>query len=200
MNRWKAPFGSLDLTVGEHGVSSVTLSNGVVASDVDDDFAEALESHVRGEAAALRLDLQGVRPLGQLTLAKLLEIPHGEVRSYAWVAREIGRPSAVRSVASAIADNPIPVLIPCHRVVRSDGQLGDFSLGGQELKRELLKFEGLQLDRLELYAKRGVRYLVSPDGNFHLPSCKRAVGVTTELKSLEEAHDAHYEPCRRCRP
>ena len=62
-------------------------------------------------------------------LTKTLEIPSGEVRPYGWVAREIGRPKAVRAVGSALGRNPVPVLIPCHRVVRSDGHVGNYGLG-----------------------------------------------------------------------
>lgn len=200
MNRWDAAFGSFDVAIGDHGVSAVKLANGVVRPPVEKDFADALYDHTRGEAAALRLDLQGIRPLAQLTLAKLLEIPFGEVRSYSWVAREIDRPAAVRSVASAVAENPIPILIPCHRVVRSDGHLGDFSLGGPEMKRKLLAYEGLDLDRLESYASRGVRFLVSSDGMFHLPSCGHVGETTAELKAFDEAREAAYQPCRRCKP
>ncbi len=200
MSRWDAPFGSFDLTVGDHGVSGVAISNGEVTSSVDAAMASTLEDHVRGRAASLRLDLQGVRPLAQLTLAKLLEIPFGEVRSYAWVAREIGRPSAVRSVASAVAGNPVPVLIPCHRVVRSDGNIGDFSLGGSEMKRKLLAFEGVDIARLENFAGRNVRYLANDNGVYHLPSCGEADDDAAELRSSDQAHEQHLNPCRRCKP
>jgi O-6-methylguanine DNA methyltransferase len=65
----------------------------------------------------------GVRALNNVSL----EIPPGEVRPYSWIAREIGRPGAVRATGSALAKNPVPLLIPCHRVVRSDGRIGKYS-------------------------------------------------------------------------
>ena len=72
----------------------------------------------------------------------LLAIPCGEVRTYAWVAREIGHPKAVRAVGSAVAKNPLVPEVPCHRVVRSDGDLGGYSgPGGIEGKRALLRKE-----------------------------------------------------------
>ena len=67
-------------------------------------------------------------------------IPRGETRSYAWLAKKIGRPRAVRAVANACGANPLPVIIPCHRVIASDGSLGGFS-GGLDLKKRLLALE-----------------------------------------------------------
>lgn len=70
----------------------------------------------------------------------LYEIPYGETRTYQEIANEIGRPTAVRAVANAVADNPISIIIPCHRVVGSDGSLTGYA-GGIEAKRRLLEME-----------------------------------------------------------
>jgi len=67
-------------------------------------------------------------------------IPYGETRSYAWVAEQIKKPGAVRAVGQALARNPLPIIIPCHRVVASDGKLGGYS-GGLRMKRRLLYLE-----------------------------------------------------------
>jgi len=67
-------------------------------------------------------------------------IPYGETRSYAWVAEQIKKPMAVRAVGQALARNPLPIIIPCHRVVASDGKLGGYS-GGLEWKNYLLSLE-----------------------------------------------------------
>ncbi|MFC1983710.1 methylated-DNA--[protein]-cysteine S-methyltransferase [Chloroflexota bacterium] len=67
-------------------------------------------------------------------------IPYGETRSYAWVAEQIKKPRAVRAVGQALSKNPLPIIIPCHRVVTSDGKLSGFS-GGVEMKRYLLSLE-----------------------------------------------------------
>ncbi len=76
----------------------------------------------------------------------LTKIPSGEVKTYAQVAKAIGKPLAVRAVANAIGKNPFPVSIPCHRVIRSDGSLGGYSgKGGVKMKRILLKKEGFKL-------------------------------------------------------
>jgi len=67
-------------------------------------------------------------------------IPYGETRSYAWVAEQIKKPQAVRAVGQALGKNPLPIIVPCHRVVTSNGKLGGFS-GGVEMKRYLLSLE-----------------------------------------------------------
>ena len=73
----------------------------------------------------------------------LKKIPKGKVKTYAQVAKAIGKPKAVRAVANAIGKNPFPPNIPCHRVIRSDGKLGGYSAkGGIKTKKKLLKNEG----------------------------------------------------------
>lgn len=77
------------------------------------------------------------------------QIPSREVRSYAWIANEIGNPKAVRAVAQALGANPLLLFVPCHRVVRSDGSLGGFSCG-IEWKIMLLRHEGINFDDRQL--------------------------------------------------
>ncbi len=76
---------------------------------------------------------------------KLLEIPYGEVHSYQWMAEEVHRPMAFRAVGGANHNNPIPIIVPCHRVIGKNGKMvgyGGPSIKGQELKRSLLEMEG----------------------------------------------------------
>lgn len=88
-------------------------------------------------------DLDGMTPFEQAVLFKTRQIPRGETRPYSWVAREIGHPGASRAVGTALSKNPIPLIIPCHRVVRAGGDLGFYSGGkGTATKRELLEYEG----------------------------------------------------------
>lgn len=72
---------------------------------------------------------------------KLRDISYGNVRSYKWVAEGIGLPKGLRAVGQACASNPVPIIIPCHRVIRADGSLGGYS-SGLALKKQLLKLEG----------------------------------------------------------
>ncbi len=74
----------------------------------------------------------------------IMKIPSGETRSYAWVAKRIGKPKATRAVAQALKRNPWPLIIPCHRVIASDGNIGGYAYG-IELKRLFLELEKLSL-------------------------------------------------------
>jgi O-6-methylguanine DNA methyltransferase len=116
------------------------------ATESPEGLIEDLQAALSGRTTRLEFDLRGVTPFERDVLLKALEIPRGEIRPYAWIAREIGRPRAVRAVGSALARNPIPLLIPCHRVVRSDGVIGNYGLGGTANKRTLLVWEGVDLD------------------------------------------------------
>ncbi|MDR7416506.1 MAG: methylated-DNA--[protein]-cysteine S-methyltransferase [Armatimonadota bacterium] len=105
-------------------------------------FASSLQAYLAGTSTALDLpvDLRGT-PFQRTVWRALRDIPRGEVRSYADVARAIGRPDAARAVGRACAANPVAVLVPCHRVVRSDGGLGGYGWGVHR-KRALLELEG----------------------------------------------------------
>lgn len=77
------------------------------------------------------------------------EIPCGETRSYAWVAQRIGRPRALRAVGTALKKNPFTIIVPCHRVVHSDGSLGNYALGA-DLKKKLLEIESAGRDKIKV--------------------------------------------------
>jgi O-6-methylguanine DNA methyltransferase len=160
---------------------------------------------LRGRDAGLRFDLRGLSEFERAVLLKALEIPPGEVRPYSWVAREIGHPDAVRAAGSALAKNPVPLLIPCHRVVRSDGHIGDYSLGGPRNKRTLLESEGAEPETLEKLAASGVRYFGNEKGRyFCFPTCGGIQSLLRENRvrfaSEREAVAAGYHPCGDCRP
>lgn len=89
------------------------------------------------------VDLTRVPPFERAVLQALRRIPPGQVRTYGEIARSLGKPNAARAVGTACARNPLPLIIPCHRVVRTDGGLGGYSMrGGVALKRQLLEMEG----------------------------------------------------------
>jgi O-6-methylguanine DNA methyltransferase len=100
-----------------------------------------------------QFDLRSVTAFERAVLLKALEIPRGEIRTYGWIAAQIGHPAAVRAVGSALRKNPVPVLIPCHRVVRSDGHIGEYALGGSDNKRAILAAEGLATDEIQKLAR-----------------------------------------------
>jgi methylated-DNA-[protein]-cysteine S-methyltransferase len=101
-----------------------------------------------------RFDLRNVTEFERQVLLKAREIPRGEVRTYGWIAAQIGHPKAVRAVGSALRKNPVPVLIPCHRVVRSDGHIGQYALGGPVNKRAILAAEGVGVHEIERLVRR----------------------------------------------
>jgi O-6-methylguanine DNA methyltransferase len=87
------------------------------------------------------VDISDLTPFEQAALRATARIPRGEVRSYAWVATQIGRPRAARAVGRVMARNPLPLFFPCHRVVDSSGELHDYYYG-IEMKARLLEMEG----------------------------------------------------------
>ena len=167
--------------------------------------AEAVTRRLGGDMRArLHFDLRNCSEFERAVLEKTQEIPRGEVRPYAWVAREIGRPKAVRAVGTALGGNPVPLLIPCHRVVRADGTIGEYALGGA-VKRELLQGEGVDIVRLEHFARVGLRFVGSDTTHVYcLPTCGSARRITAphriEFASARAAAGAGYRPCKRCRP
>lgn len=107
-------------------------------------LARQLETYLAGKNVKFgaRLDLSAGTPFQQKVWRALLSIPRGETRSYAWIAKKIGNPKAVRAVGSACGANPVPIIVPCHRAIASDGSLGGFG-GGLALKKDLLALEGI---------------------------------------------------------
>jgi len=157
-----------------------------------------------GRPGGLALDLRGLSGFEAAVLEAAARIPRGQTRPYAWVARQAGRPKAVRAVGSALGRNPVPLLIPCHRVTRSDGALGEYVFGA-EAKERLLRAEDVDVDEAADLARRGVR-LVGSDttGIVCYPTCadarRIAPGRRRGFGGLAAALAAGYRPCLHCRP
>ena len=109
------------------------------------DAIEQLKAYFAGKLTVFNLTLapEGT-PFQQSVWRALLDIPYGETTSYGTVAKRIGKPSAIRAVGAANGANPIPIVIPCHRVIGSNGKLTGFG-GGLPTKELLLKLESRQL-------------------------------------------------------
>jgi methylated-DNA-[protein]-cysteine S-methyltransferase len=150
-------LGPVFVAWNERGVSAVMKT--ATAEEFELRFAERFGRSVRPSANATHpridgtFDLRTVTEFERAVLLKALEIPRGEIRTYGWIASQIGRPHAVRAVGSALRKNPAPVLIPCHRVVRSDGHIGHYALGGSDAKRSILAAEGLLPDDITRLAR-----------------------------------------------
>ncbi|MDQ3947435.1 MAG: MGMT family protein [Actinomycetota bacterium] len=152
------PAGRLFAAWNRRGVSFVTLTEdvSVFAERFADHFSRPLRAASRPPVAlvraletgevppSLRLDLNHLRPFPRAVLEATRRIPYGEVRTYAWVATEAGNPAAVRAAGTALGRNPVPFLVPCHRVIRSDGTVGHYGFG-TDRKRALLTAEGVDL-------------------------------------------------------
>jgi O-6-methylguanine DNA methyltransferase len=99
----------------------------------------------RSPATTLPLKLDGLTPFTIRVLEETARIPWGEVASYGEIADRMGSPRAARAVGQALNRNPIPIVIPCHRVITSDNKIGGFG-GNLCMKRRLLKLEGVEVD------------------------------------------------------
>ena len=110
-----------------------------------DRLAEKLDRFLRGRTTDFTLeplDLEVCTPFQRRVLPAEFRVPRGRVTTYGRLARRIGAPGAARAVGNALARNPFPLIIPCHRCVREDGRLGGFR-GGLDMKRALLEMEGV---------------------------------------------------------
>ena len=146
---YTSPLGTLRLCGNGEGLCRVVLAGGIPAGcgrapGVLAPFVAMLDSYFRGEGIVRSpgsLSLRELHPFRRSVYEKLLAVPFGRVVSYGELARLCGRPGSARAVGQAVGRNPLPIFIPCHRVVRSDGALGGFG-GGLRWKRELLRHEG----------------------------------------------------------
>ncbi|MBU0899655.1 methylated-DNA--[protein]-cysteine S-methyltransferase [bacterium] len=104
---------------------------------------EDLKDYFKGKSIFFRdykLDFSRISEFQKKVLMATLDIPYGETRSYKWVAIQIGKDKAYQAVGQALHNNPLPIIIPCHRVIKEDGKLGGFS-GGLDWKKRLLTLE-----------------------------------------------------------
>lgn len=157
VTRTDSPVGAVWIAWSIRGITGLTPA--FAAATVDDFLAEHrrtayeapklptdLEDLVRhalddGTTEGVPIDLSGLAEFQQSVLTTCATIPTGTVRSYGWIAEEIHKPGAVRAVGTALGRNPIPLIVPCHRVVRSDGSVGNYAFG-PEMKHDLLVREG----------------------------------------------------------
>jgi O-6-methylguanine DNA methyltransferase len=222
MASFGSPIGTLWVAWNGRGVSEVALADDgpsaaarhearsgrrtTLVAALPATLAHAIARRLAGERRVrIPLDLRGRTGFEVAVWTKALEIPRGEVRPYGWIAAEIGRPNAVRAVGTALGHNPVPLIVPCHRVVRGDGTIGQYSLGGPGNKRTILSSEGLDLDALEGTARRGERLLGSATTRIVCwPTCRNARRIQARhrvpFRSLRDATASGFRPCKVCRP
>jgi methylated-DNA-[protein]-cysteine S-methyltransferase len=145
------PIGKLLLAGEEDSLCHVGFPTGSLSREPDSNWKfserpftaarEQLTAYFRGELSSFELTLKPQGTVFQLrVLDELRKIPYGETASYGEIARRIGKPNAARAVGAANGRNPLPIVIPCHRVIGSNGQLTGFG-GGMSAKQALLKLE-----------------------------------------------------------
>ncbi len=155
----ESPVGKLHVGFRESGITYIAIDRGEQLETVVSEIRRRLRRRVEpanpphwvqqtielffqtGRLDAAHVDISDLTPFEQAVLHAAAQIPRGQVRSYAWVAREIGHPKAARAVGQVMAKNPLPLLFPCHRVVDSSGALHNYGYG-IDMKARLLKLEG----------------------------------------------------------
>ena len=156
----KTPIGTMQIAASEEGIVAVTFPNETKRHYAEGKGSAAAKKHLKQAVAALEDYFAGKRQkFDDLTLAPsgtefqkrvwqaLYKIPFGETRSYGDIARAIDNPKGMRAVGLANGKNPIPIIVPCHRVIGADGTLTGFG-GGLPAKKWLLEHEGISTPRL----------------------------------------------------
>jgi len=156
---------------------------------------EEIAEYLAGQRAffSVPVDLSGTPDFQRRVLEAAKRIPFGEARPYAWIAERIGHPHAVRAVGTALGRNPVPLIVPCHRVWRSDGGLGGYLFGG-ELKRRLAELERWTPVLAGSTATRIVCRVGCPQSASMRPDQRVVFG------SVDDARSVGYRPCKVCKP
>ncbi len=151
-----SPFGLIEITATPRGISRIRVLRRITvrlpcsnarpcprARDHIDTLRDELRAYFEGKDAcfSVPLDLSAGTPFQRRVWRSCAQIPRGQVWSYRQVGALAGYPRAARAVGQAMAANPVPIVIPCHRVIRADGSLGGYG-PGVWLKKKLLRFEG----------------------------------------------------------
>jgi methylated-DNA-[protein]-cysteine S-methyltransferase len=151
--RQESPIGTLTVLATDRGVQQIELGPAVFDGDAveacDDEVAIELDEYFRGRRRrfTMPVDLSGVEPGFPRTVYEVLhrEVCFGETVSYGELAEMAGRPGAARAVGNAMSRNPVPIVVPCHRVVAAGGRIGGYGQSGVSTKRFLLALEGVEL-------------------------------------------------------
>ena len=220
-----SPLGPILIGITEQGVSLVEYlsQGGATASRLFreasveaeeggaelEHFHRELHEFINGRRTHLdwTLDYRSARSDFQREVMRAtVAVPYGAVASYAGIARELGRPAAVRAVAQALRHNPLPIVVPCHRIIGSSGQLVGYAGNRIGLKERLLGIEGVPVNARASRIERPAMYHYdpNPDHQYCLPTCgsilQRPLGQIRLFAHREQAAAAGLEPCLDCRP
>lgn len=210
-----SPLGLVYVVVGKGGVRFLTRASsaeefarhyrdrfGRFVSPADrsvEDLKERVAQALAEGRTDVPVDLEQTTPFQRRVMEVVKGIRRGEVRPYNWVAREAGSPRASRAVGTVMANNPIPMIIPCHRVIRNDGSPGKYGFNPEE-KVKLLRGEGVPVEEVARSP-----YVATPTtGIVCHATCHNARRIQPEnrvgFRNVLDALDAGYRTCKICRP
>ncbi len=129
-------------------LTALSLSDGAIRVSFErfDELVSRIRDYYRGKPVAFddMLDVISGTAFQRMVWSICRGIPYGQTRSYGWIAKQMGKPGASRAVGNALGKNPLPIIIPCHRVLAADGDIGGFS-GGLDMKKQLLRLESAKV-------------------------------------------------------
>jgi methylated-DNA-[protein]-cysteine S-methyltransferase len=142
-----SPVGSLLVTVTQTSLCGIQFcgdGSSPVSAPVRGDIADQIQAYFEGALRefTLPVNLDTASEFTRRVLEATVRIPYGQTRTYGEIAAAIGMPRATQAVGNALGANPVPIVVPCHRVIRADGSMGWFT-GGPHIKRALLDLEGV---------------------------------------------------------
>lgn len=169
-----------------------------------DAIGTVAQTKLRTDAGDVPLDFTAATALQREVYTRVGGIKFGQARPCELLAGDVGRATDGSTIAAILEQNPIPLLVPCHRVVSANRCVGSYVFG-PDAQRRLLQSEGLDLAAIERVVARGFRYIGCADGSFCLPTCgdvARRVDAPgyLGLHSISEAHEHGLAACESCRP
>lgn len=195
----EATAARFSIEASERGVRRVALSPGRGGVAGERGHAERARRELIEYLAGRRtffsvpVDLSGIADFQGEVLAAAARIPYGETVSYAALAEAVGRPRAARAVGNALGANPVPVIVPCHRIIRGDGSWGHYAFGGA-MKTALLTLERHTPALVGCASTR----IVCRRGCAHEQRIHEKNRIV--FASVADAGSVGYRPCRVCRP
>jgi O-6-methylguanine DNA methyltransferase len=222
-----SPLGNILVARSEHGVSLVEylgegssladsrlrdltdvemVENSAEIARLRDELLDFLAGRRRSLGWRLDLRLAG-SAFRRSVLEAAVDVPYGAVTSYATIARRVGKPGAERAVAQALRWNPLPIAVPCHRIVGSSGRLTGYAGDKLGLKRQLLDVEGVHTtpaSRDFRVARERMYVRWADDRAYCLPTCgelpSHNLANLTLIASRASVEELGLEPCSDCRP
>jgi methylated-DNA-[protein]-cysteine S-methyltransferase len=194
----------LDLTASPVGITRVFFRRGLSGTSeremgrislILQQARKELEEYLAGDRTffTVPVDLSELPRFDRAALDAASQIPYGKVRSYKWIAERLGEPDAARAVGGAMAANPVPLIVPCHRVVRTDGRLGGYTFGLVQkevllnLERSIAPYVGCALTKT--FCRKGcARERRAPEGG------------RVHFAAPADATGSGYQACSVCRP